>query len=508
MIIERSFRAIWVAALALTVLADSAGRGLAADGFDGYGPPPTAVPGGSIPPVSPGIGTGPLMPPATPAAGTMGVASPNAALPPSGDSAAASRQIRGPILDVRVVGNKAIREAEIRRHIKSHKDRPYDAQLVQEDLRRLFATRKFQNVRVQRKIVPQGVYLTFEVLERPTVREILFIGNKYISDKRLLKESGLTEGEALNIYTLQEARRKIEEHYHSKGYVKTRVTIQEGDRPGDRRAVFRVDEGPIERIWSVQFVGNDPHLVSDARLKTLVKSKPGFLKYLFHGKVDFSVVDEDIQTLTAYYRNLGYFRAKISRELEYDSSGQWLTLTFVIDEGPRYKVRSVAILGNQVFPTESLKEQLALKAGEFFNMPKMQKDERTLSDLYGGNGYIYADVKASPRFLEDPPGQLDLVYEIKEGEMFRVGEINIQIAGEYPHTRKSVVLNRLSFRPGDIIDTRKVHDSERRIKASQLFVTNPSEGAPPQIIIPPPELEDAAAMARRQEAGGSRGQGP
>ena len=42
---------------------------------------------------------------------------------------------------------------------------------------------------------------------------ILFIGNQYVTDKRLLKESGLKQGDALNIYTVQEARRKIEEYY-------------------------------------------------------------------------------------------------------------------------------------------------------------------------------------------------------------------------------------------------------------------------------------------------------
>ncbi len=417
-----------------------------------------------------------------------------------------TRHPKGPILGVAIAGNKTVSTAEIRRHLKSHKDRPYDPQLVQEDVRRLFATRKFQNVQVHRNVVPQGVYLTFEVVERPTMQEVLFIGNKYISDRRLMKETGLAKGEALNIYTLQEARRKIEDLYHRKGYVKTRVTVEEGNKPTDHRAVFRIDEGPIERIWSVRFVGNDPHLVSDERLKTMVKSKPGFLKYLFHGVVDYSTIDEDINTLTAYYRNLGYFQARISRELDYDKSGQWATLTFVIDEGPRYKVRHVELVGNKVFDTASLKERLELKAGDFFNMPKMKKDENTLREIYGSHGYIYADVKASPRFLDDPPGQLDLVYEIKEGEMFRVGEIRIEIAGEYPHTRKSVILNRLSFRPGDIIDTRKVRDSKRRLKASQLFVTNPSEGRPPEINIPPPELKDVESMNRHSRSPDYRGQ--
>ena len=283
------------------------------------------------------------------------------------------------------------------------------------------------------------------------------------------------------------------------------MSIEEGDKPVDKRVVLRVDEGRVERIWSVRFVGNDPSLVTDARLKTLIKSKPGFMKYLFRGKVDLSVIEEDRQLLVAYYRGLGYFRAEVSRELEYDTSGQWLTVTFVIDEGPRYRIRELTVVGNKKFESKDLVGQLKLQTGDYFNLEKMQLDENTLRELYGSHGHIFSDIAASPRFLEEP-GQLDLVYQIEEGEMFRVGQINIHVAGDSPHTRKSVILNRLSLRPGDIVDIREVRASERRLKASQLFIANPAEGTPPRIVIRPPDLAEAASMAEKSRD--YRGQSP
>jgi outer membrane protein insertion porin family len=107
---------------------------------------------------------------------------------------------------------------------------------------------------------------------------------------------------------------------------------------------------------------------------------------------------------------------------------------------------------------------------------------------------VFADVQADPRFLEEP-GQLDLVYRVKEGDVFRVGEVNVHIAGEFPHTRDSVVLNRMSLRPGDIIDMREIRASERRLKASQLFETNPAEGEAPKIIVRPPGLNAVGGVA-------------
>ena len=168
-------------------------------------------------------------------------------------------------------------------------------------------------------------------------------------------------------------------------------------------------------------------------------------------------------------------------------------------------MRDVSVVGNKKFESAELLEYLKLREDDYFNLDKMQTDENALRELYGGHGHIFADIKASPRFLEQP-GELDLVYQIEEGELFRVGKINIHVDGESPHTRRSVVLNRLSLQPGDIIDIREVRASERRLKSSQLFITDHAEGTPPRIVIRPPDLSEAAALAEKSRA--VRGQSP
>jgi outer membrane protein insertion porin family len=102
-----------------------------------------------------------------------------------------------------------------------------------------------------------------------------------------------------------------------------------------------------------------------------------------------------------------------------------------------------------------------------------------LKEAYGGVGYIMVDVNPSPRMLETAP-EMDLVYQIKEGNRYRIGKINVIIAGDNPHTRKEVMLNRLSFRPGEIADIRKIRDSERRLRASAVFANDPARR--PQIV--------------------------
>jgi len=431
---------------------------------------------------------------------------------PDAPTAAPSGASTKLVEEVRVQGNKTTQLTRIQSYIKTRRGREFDPELVQADVRRLTQSSLFRDVRTSTQPTPTGgVIVIFTVIERPVISEILFVGNKGLSDKTLEKQSDLKRGDSLNQYSVEEGRRKIEEYYHTKGHPKTTVSIMEGNQPQDRRVVYLIDEDQLQRIESVTFVGNV--IASDDRLKTMIESKPGFLWYFFKGKVDRKKIDEDIEKLTAYYRSLGYFRARISREMQFDDSSSWLTLTFVIDEGPRYAVRSVSVIGNEQFQADTLMQKLELKSGEYFNQARMNRDVTTIRDTYGSEGYIFADIQADPRFLEEP-GQLDLIYRVKEGEPWRVGTINVKIEGDYPHTRHSAVLNRISLRPGDLIDIREVRRSEQRLKASQLFEIDPSKGSPPQLAVIPPDLKNledspiSRPASRPRKGSAMRGQDP
>ena len=106
----------------------------------------------------------------------------------------------------------------------------------------------------------------------------------------------------------------------------------------------------------------------------------------------------------------------------------------MINEGPRYQVRNVNIIGNSKFRTEDLTKDLKLTPGKCFNQNEMLADQLMMQDIYGGDGYVFAEVKPDTRFLEEP-GKVDLLYNVVEGGRYRVGKINVRIEGDYPHTR-------------------------------------------------------------------------
>ena len=248
------------------------------------------------------------------------------------------------IVEVRIEGNETVEISKLPQ-LNTRAGQIFDPQAIEEDVRTLHRTRKFIDVLPKYVRVRQGVVVVFTVVERPTLRYVKFVGNERVTTRTLRKKAEIDVGDSIDSYVVEEARRRVESYYHEKGYDKARVTTVEGTKPGDRGAVFLVDEGRSRKSFWTTFVGNT--IATDARLLTQIKSKPGFFWFL-GGDVDHEKIDADVDTLTAYYRSLGFFQARVGREVQVlNGIGRdWALLTFVINEGPRYRVRNVSFLGN------------------------------------------------------------------------------------------------------------------------------------------------------------------
>ena len=387
-----------------------------------------------------------------------------------------------PVISIEFKGNRYLTAEKLYGTIKTRIDRSFDSAIIKEDVRRLYRTGLIRDVRLLTKTSTQGLHLTFEIFERPTINTVRFIGNRMFLDNKLTKQSDLRGGDALDIFAIEDAKRKIEELYHEKGHPKAHVTILEGNKPDQRNVVFYIDEGPREKIAKIEVVGNDPRLATDARLKTQLQAKDKLTNWLYGGDYVPKAIDADVQQLVSYYRNLGYFQATAGRQIQYDETGHWVTLRFIVNEGPRYRIGSISIQGNSQVSSPTLQPLLTIQNGDYFNRSELATVLDSLKELYGKLGFIYSTVTPDIRFKE-VPGELDVVFDIVEGNQFKIGRIDAHISGLNPHTKNAVVLNRLSLIPGYLANNREVKASERRLRFSSLFNSDPSMGTPPSIVI-------------------------
>ncbi len=149
------------------------------------------------------------------------------------------------------------------------------------------------------------------------------------------------------------------------------------------------------------------------------------------GECDPKRVDEDVEKLIAFYRGFGFFHATIGREVKFDEKQNCATLTFVVNEGPRYTIRNITFVGNRKLENARLAKQLKMLSGQYFDGNQQSLDLQKLRDEYGAAGYVLAKIKAESRFLEEP-GKLDIVYHIEEGGRYRISRLNIETKGDNP----------------------------------------------------------------------------
>ncbi len=388
---------------------------------------------------------------------------------------------------IQIVGNQSVSKTKILSHMQTRQDRNYDEKQLWSDIHELYRTELFGKITPLVSEFEDGVVVRLEVAERPTVTEVVFHGNTRLEDRMLQKHAGIEVGDPANPFSVDMARQRLLDLYQEKGMNQASIQVMEGHRAGDRRVFFEISEGPVEKIWSINFAGNN--IFSTAVLKTKIKSrdaKGGLTPYIVN-VANRMKIEEDKNGLVAFYRSLGYFKARVDYRIDYYGSGEYVDLTFVVDEGPQFRVRNVSIVGNQYFPTDLLMSALELKSGEPFKLLYMNRDQLKLrNEYYGRQGFVYVDIAPEPRYIEDTD-EIDLVYRITEGEQHIAGEIRVHIDGDSSHTRHNVVVNQLGIREGQLIDLAELEASERRLKFSQLFETNPAMGEPPRIEVQPPD---------------------
>jgi hemolysin activation/secretion protein len=96
------------------------------------------------------------------------------------------------------------------------------------------------------------------------------------------------------------------------------------------------------------------------------------------------------QVLVALY-NLGYLDATASEPsvTVSDASGfpQSVSVQVELDEGSRYKVREVDVIGNRVAPSDQILSVSQVQLGGFLDMAKVQETVEAIRKLYAANGY-------------------------------------------------------------------------------------------------------------------------
>lgn len=366
------------------------------------------------------------------------------------------------IVEVRVRGNRQMSTNAVLQHVSTRAGGAYDETLVRADEQRLLKTGRFQKVEAVKTETPQGVIVTFTVIERGLVGKISFVGNKAFKDAELQKELPFSLQAPLTRRNATAGMQAIVNKYKSEGYGAVKVSVDIEAFKG-QRVLYRIVEGPKITVTSLRFRGNSHFGSFDLRMKVEASAR---LWPFIAGRLNAEQIERDVHTLRNLYVDEGFLDVQVARQLDYSADKKSIVLTFVIEEGLRYRIHNVTFKGNEAFSGAELARGLRLREGQFFTAEYRKLDLKGLQAKYGRFGYINARVTPQRLFVKDRAGLVDLLVVVDEGQPFTVGKVSIR---GNTITKDAKIRNTVKLVPGQILDTTALERSQLRLMETGLF---------------------------------------
>jgi outer membrane protein insertion porin family len=392
-------------------------------------------------------------------------------------------------IDIRHVGPPAASESLIRANIRVKEGETYVRTSVDDDVRSLYTTGFFYNIRVATEPAKNGVNLVYVLQGKPILTEVVFEGNKQYSRKKLLKKVTSKVGEPLDERKLHLDALEIEKMYQKAGYQRTTVKPVakiENEAAGRGSATFEITEAPKVKIEDVEFVG--ANAFSQRKLRKVVKTRRWWMfSWITGGGVlKDEVFQDDKEKLTQFYQNEGYIDFEL-KDVKFDYlTPRKMVVRFILSEGQQYRVGSVELKGNTVFSTDEIMQgfysegnriapQMVPGAektkrnpkGDIFTPIGLRNDTEAIRDFYGSKGYVETGVRAV-KIPNTERGTIDIVYEVKDEDKGRSYIEKIDIQGN-TKTKDKVLRRELAVSPGEPFDLVRVRISKSRLQQMRYF---------------------------------------
>lgn len=304
------------------------------------------------------------------------------------------------------------------------------------------------------------------VIGRYTVKSIKFIftGKRTFKEKRLLGKLGFKEGETIDAVLAEFGREDMKEFYLKRGFAFVDVAL-DADKLPDGQVVYTVKEGPRVKIKSVRFVGDEALGRGTLRKGLKAAKKKWFFWPTYYSRERLA---EDTEKLEDLYWGRGYLDCTVKAEEQFNQDKGRVRITFVINEGPLYKIAGISISGVQKLyyveasgplDEQALRAKLKIEPGQTYRKRQAESDRRMLLKLCRENGFVDAAVSLQ---LDKRIGgeanatsgssvsqrEVDVDFRITEGRQFRIGTIDIM--GNQQTQDKVIrrVLDGYDFQPG------------------------------------------------------------
>ena len=296
--------------------------------------------------------------------------------------------------------------------------------------------------------------------ERPFVNNVIFEGNRAISDQILTQSIRTGSRTVLSTAVVTADAQRIVDAYGRTGRLNATVEPQIIRRDGNRiDVVFEIREGGIARVRKINFLHNESF--SDTKLRDAINTKEAAWYRLFAAsdRYDPGRVEADRSALERFYSSFGYEDFRVTAvDSALSEDGRGFAITYILDEGILYSVDAVSIISNvpgvDIVQMERL---IRIKPGSIFDGVKVQRTADAILSRLELDDIPFANV--IPKIDKDPEaGLATITFAITSATRRYIDRIDIR--GNV-RTLDTVIRRELTFSEGDPLNYARIAASRR-----------------------------------------------
>ncbi|MGE0525959.1 MAG: POTRA domain-containing protein [Bdellovibrionales bacterium] len=259
-----------------------------------------------------------------------------------------------------------------------------------ERLRRHYLAEGFPHVEVETKVVnPKGTYLNrvyYTIHEGPRVKiqKIEVQGrisrrSEYYEEFILENSSSLVERRSYNRQDLENGFKNLTTELRNQGFLRARVLssrVEYNDARDKVTVIVLLEEGPQTQIRALDFEGNRFFSSFDLARVTGLQTNTA---------LRLSAFEASIEKLKQFYRSQGFLEMRLLNEgedlIQYNDKGTQARIAFRIFEGPRIRVNSIVVEGNNFTKSRVILKEADFEVGEVLTPKKIEDATARLNKL-------------------------------------------------------------------------------------------------------------------------------
>ncbi len=343
---------------------------------------------------------------------------------------------------IEIAGNRVITRTDIMSNIRSRVGLMFDPTTAAEDAKQIAEIDGVEYSYYNTEVVADKIKLTFVVVERNLVRTITFSGSRKIKAKTLSKKLDFKIGDYLDPVSAEAGRKAVEDYYYKKGFAFAEVRLQT-EKLSIGEVNYLLEEGSRVKIKKVKFRGNKTLKTKNLRKALKTKTKKFVILQKYFNRQQLS---DDVTRLQSIYYQRGFLNVDIEPQLDFNENKSNVKVSFVINEGPAYRVEKTFLSGVKHFKEDQLHSGLRTQAGGIYNERKAQSDVNHLLKCYREIGFVDVTVEYTRQFISK--NSVNVEFAVNEGQRFRLGQINISGNEETQDKVIRHVLDEYDFVPG------------------------------------------------------------